>query len=93
MKRTVATVVLAVSVALAAAPVAAAEDAPPPIFNIPVEILPYIVVPPEIGQYAAPLGGGARDLILDNPDIVQGGAGILGNISCAIAGLFGRVCP
>lgn len=94
MKRTVATVLMALSMTAAAGPVAFADDAPPPpLFDIPVEVLPFIVVPPELGQYAPPLGAGARDLILGNPEIVQGGAGILGAVSCAIAALFGRVCP
>ena len=92
IRRTVTTALLAAPFALSVAlPALAAADAPP-LFNVPVEVLPYIEVPPIIGDQAAPLGAGIRDLILGNPDVIRGGAGLLGGISCAIASISAEPC-
>ncbi len=78
---------------LAAAP--ATADKPPP-FDIPVEVLPRIVVPPDISQNAGPTVTMLLNSLLDynaqNPDVGKALFRGLADVSCGVVTLFGRAC-
>jgi hypothetical protein len=102
IKRAAATfamgVVLAVPAMLATAGpgYADAPPPPPPLFDIPVEVLPFIHVPPPLGTVVPEIGNNVIDGVVDynraNPAQVQGGFGLLAGILCPIATLLGNHC-
>lgn len=95
-KAAVAAAVLSLGVSaqvLAAVP--AAAD-PPPAFDIPVEVLPRIVVPPDVSRNAGPTVTMLLNSLLNydaqNPDVGKALFRGLADFSCGVVTLFGRAC-
>lgn len=89
MKMRTAAVVLATTAAVSVLGAPAANADEPPAFDIPVEVIPTIVVPPEINTFAAGVSGAVANAILGfnagNDAAVRGLFGLLGGGFCALA--------
>ncbi|TSE00700.1 hypothetical protein FOS14_06665 [Skermania sp. ID1734] len=89
-------VVAAITASAAVAAPAAAQADPAPLFNIPVEILPYIQVPQPIHDAIVGFAGNVNDAIVAynnaNSAVVQGVAGAVGNILCLLSAGSSQPC-
>lgn len=88
IKKTAFCLVAAGSLAIFAGAPAQADPAPP-LFDIPIEILPHIPVPPSLHDLIVGWTTGLHDQFLGynqaNPGTVPGIAGPLGAILCAMS--------
>ena len=64
----------------------------PDLFNIPVNVIPFVDVPESWDAPARDIGQESNDFILDNHRPIEQGAGAVGGALCTITPFLGAPC-
>ncbi|KAA0023126.1 hypothetical protein [Antrihabitans cavernicola] len=94
--RTTITFLMATAAVVLVLGAPAAQADQPPAFDIPVEVIPNIVVPPAVNGAATDLSTAVLNFILGinagNPGAVNGLFGVVGDGFCALAAGSSNPC-
>ena len=64
----------------------------PDLFNVPVEVIPFVDVPDSYHAPARDIGQETNDFVLRNHAPIEDGAGALGGVICVITPILGAPC-